>query len=63
MGSWKGIRNAATGAFELYDLAKDIGEKTDVAAGHPDIVSRIESIMRTAHTDSALFPLVKPAAK
>jgi len=63
MGSWKGIRNAATGALELYDLAKDIGEKTDVAAAHPDIVSRLEAIMRTARTDSALFPLVKPAAK
>jgi len=59
MGSWKGIRNAATGAFELYDLAKDAGEKSDVAAAHLDIVSRIETIMRTARTDSALFPLVK----
>jgi arylsulfatase len=59
LGSWKGIRNAATGAFELYDLAKDIGEKTDGAAGHPDVVSRLEGIMRAAHTDSPLFPLVK----
>jgi arylsulfatase A-like enzyme len=58
-GNWKGIRNAATGAFELYDLATDIGEKADVAAAHADIVSRIEAIMRTARTDSALFPLVK----
>jgi len=59
MGFWKGIRNAATGAFELYDLAKDIGEKSDVAAAHADVVSRLEAIMRTARTDSALFPLVK----
>jgi arylsulfatase len=59
MGAWKGIRNAATGAFELYDLAKDIGEKTDVAGAHRDIVSRLEGIMRTARTESALFPLVK----
>ena len=59
MGSWKGIRNAATGAFELYDLAKDVGEKSDVAAANPAVVSRIEAIMRTARTDSALFPLVK----
>jgi hypothetical protein len=63
MGSWKGIRNAATGAFELYDMAKDIGEKADVAASNPATVSRIESIMRAARTDSPLFPLVKPAAK
>ena len=59
MGFWKGIRNAATGAFELYDLAKDVGETTDVAAANPAIVSRLEAIMRTARTDSALFPLVK----
>ena len=58
-GSWKGIRNAATGAFELYDLAKDIGETSDVAAANPAIVSRLEGIMRAAHTDSQLFPLVK----
>jgi arylsulfatase A-like enzyme len=59
LGSWKGIRDAATGAFELYDLAKDVGEKTDVAAANPATVSRIEGIMRTAHVDSPLFPLVK----
>ena len=59
MGSWKGIRNAATGAFELYDLAKDIGETADVAAANPAIVSRLEGLMRAAHTDSPLFPLVK----
>ena len=63
MGSWKGIRNAATGAFELYDLAKDIGEKADVAAANPAVVSRLEAIMRAARTDSELFPLVKPPSK
>jgi arylsulfatase len=59
IGNWKGIRNAATGAFELYDLDKDIGEKSDVAASHPEIVARMEQVMRAAHTDSPLFPLVK----
>ena len=59
IGTWKGIRNAATGAFELYDLDKDIGEKSDVAASHPEIVARMEQAMRAAHTDSPLFPLVK----
>jgi len=63
MGSWKGIRNAATGGFELYDLAKDIAETTDVASAHADIVTRIETIMRKARTESALFPLVKANAK
>lgn len=63
IGTWKGIRNASTGAFELYDLDKDIGEKTDVASAHPDIVTRMEQVMRTAHTDSPLFPLVKGARR
>jgi len=59
MDAWKGIRQAASGAFELYDLSKDIGEKNDVATANPDAVTRIERIMRTARTESALFPLVK----
>jgi len=43
----------------LYDLAKDIAETTSVAAAHPEVVARIEGIMRAARTESALFPLVK----
>jgi arylsulfatase len=59
IGTWKGIRDAASGAFELYDLTRDIGEKANVAAAHPDVVARLERAMRAAHTDSTLFPLVK----
>ncbi len=58
-GRWKGIRDAATGAFELYDLAADIAESANVAAAHPDIVARLDGIMKAARTDSALFPLVR----
>jgi arylsulfatase A-like enzyme len=32
----------------LYDLKKDIGETTDVAALHPDVVSRLERATETA---------------
>jgi arylsulfatase len=42
---------------ELYDLSKDIGETTDVAAEHPEVVQRIREIMQAAHVDSAEFPL------
>jgi arylsulfatase A-like enzyme len=59
LGSWKGIRDAATGAFELYDLANDLAETTNVAAANPTTVSRIAGIMRSSHVDSTLFPLVK----
>lgn len=63
LGSWKGIRAAATGAFELYDLVTDVAESVNVAPAHPDIVARIERIMTNARTDSALFPLVKPTKR
>jgi arylsulfatase A-like enzyme len=50
MGDWKGIRtdilkNPAA-AIELYDLARDPRETRNVAADHPDVVLRIERVMR-----------------
>ena len=38
-GDWKLIR--AADRFWLYDLSKDIGEKTNLANRHPDIVKQI----------------------
>ena len=56
MGRWKGIRrNLAQdpdAPLELYDLERDPGETTDVAAAHPDVVQRIEAFMTRAHTPS-----------
>jgi hypothetical protein len=43
--------------LELYDLAKDIGETTDVAAANPEVVARVEAIMKASHERSTLFPL------
>ena len=42
---------------ELYDLSRDIGEKTDVAGEHPDIVARAEGLFETARVDSKEFPI------
>jgi len=53
MGRWKGIREQCyripEGPMMLYDLENDPQETTDVAAQHPDIVARIEEILRTEH--------------
>ncbi len=57
MGDWKGIRLPPDLELELYNLATDPGEQVNVAADHPDIVARIEEIMRTGRTESELFPL------
>jgi len=65
MGDWKGVRQKliskkGTGqpslVIELYNLKDDIAETTNVAAQHPDIVSKIEQIMREQHVNSAEFP-------
>ncbi len=51
MGDWKGIRPSKTGAMELYDLSKDIGERTNLASSHPELVQQIGDIM-----DEAVIP-------
>lgn len=59
-GDWKAIRqNLARGVVktELYDLAKDPAEATNVAAEHPEVVARLERLMKEQHTPSPTFPL------
>jgi len=57
MGDWKGIRFGLNGPLELYSLREDVGEKTDVAAAHPDTVKKIEDYLTTARTDSPWWPV------
>ncbi len=59
-GNWKAIRqNLGKGVIktELYDLAKDGSETTDVAAEHPEVLAKLEKIMKEQHTPNADFPL------
>jgi uncharacterized sulfatase len=47
---WKAVRMPMlNGKTELYNLESDLGETTDVAADHPDIVARLEEMMDVAH--------------
>lgn len=79
IGHWKGIRQKLVSAgrqkpktrdfkpdlrIELYDLAADPAEATDVADKHPDVIAKMEKIMREQHVNSADFPITaldKPA--
>ncbi len=40
-----------TAGLELYDLAADIGERTDVAALHPEVVQRMLILVERARAD------------
>ncbi len=71
VGDWKAVRQnlrprpagkaakAASGPVktELYDLAVDPAEATDVAAQNPEVVARLEKILREQHVPSPEFPL------
>ena len=59
LGDFKGLRLRVDEPIQLYDLSTDIGERHDVATAHPEVVARIEEIMRTGRTESELFPLVR----
>ena len=59
-GEWKAVRqNLASGVIvtELYNLATDENETTNVAAKHPDVVAQLETLMKEQHTPSPDFPL------
>lgn len=51
-GNWKGVRKSIKGKIELYDLAADEKETTDISTKFPDVVKRIEKIMQREHVDS-----------
>ena len=53
MGAWKGLRIGGTKEpIELYNLETDIGETTDVAASHPELVKKIADIMAQSRANS-----------
>jgi arylsulfatase A-like enzyme len=63
-GRWKALRlKSPTAPLQIYDLANDIAEKTNVAAKNPKIVARATEIMRTARHDNEHWKLAEaPAA-
>jgi arylsulfatase len=65
-GEWKAVRQKLGQkkiVTELYNLKSDMGETTNVAERHPDVVKRLEAIMAREHVPSELFPLQTIDAK
>ena len=55
-GDWKGIRAGTEEPLELYDLGADLGEKSNVAKAHPDVVAKLEGFMARSRTPSKHWP-------
>jgi arylsulfatase A len=49
-GRWKLVLSGK-GSWELYDLARDIGESRNVAAGNPDVLERLEALFAAARAE------------
>lgn len=66
VGKWKAVRQKLNpgpkaklepGALELYNLATDSSETTNLAAQHPDVVEKLTALMTAQHQRSPLFPM------
>lgn len=65
VGVWKAVRqglNPGKGAqpvirTELYNLAEDPSESSDVSGEHPEIVGRLEQLFQTERSPSRDFPM------
>lgn len=52
IGPWKGFRNGADSAMELYNLELDRSERNNVVAQHPDVAAKISQIMAVSRVEA-----------
>lgn len=61
-GDWKGVKNGPDAPIELYNLADDLSETTDVATKHPDTVARLMKYIDEAFVPSPDYPIAPAPA-
>jgi hypothetical protein len=62
MGNWKAVKlninKPDETVTELYDLSKDLSETNNVADDNPEMVKKLEELMKQAHKPSEVFPFI-----
>jgi arylsulfatase A len=56
-GNWKAVRYGLEAPTEVYDLSRDVGERHNLAARHPELVRKFEAMFTTSRTEDPNFPL------
>jgi arylsulfatase A-like enzyme len=54
-GDWKAIRPQPDAPLELYQLARDPGEARNVAADYPAVVNHLETLLKSARSESNVW--------
>ncbi len=67
MGNWKAVKlnvdKDPNGMMELYDLSNDIGETNNISKANPEIVKKMEGIVKQAHIPSKDFPFASEVSQ
>ncbi len=58
VGDWKLVAKGPGGSWELYDIAKDRVESHDLAADHPEVVSRLRKQWEAWATRCQVIPWI-----
>jgi arylsulfatase A len=56
LDDWKAVRPGPGKPVEIYDLSKDLGETTNLAPEHPELVEKAIEMMSKARTPHPLWP-------
>jgi arylsulfatase A len=54
------LKTKSPGAWEVYDLSKDPGETTNLAAAHAGLIGEVEELLRREVSENLVFPLLIP---